>query len=120
MHPIRADVSHCAKGDHNPDRLLFAFHLASAGHLLGAGVGACRCQVLLIESPIASNTSVWACARQAIAMAAENEDYDLLEDVGEEVDYDDYTLEDEDLGKCFRLMVGHDIFRAPPSLSQIE
>ena len=35
-------------------------------------------------------------------MAGENEDYDLLEDVGEEVDYDDYTLEDEDLREFFR------------------
>ena len=109
MHPIRKDVSHCAKGDHNPDRLGFTFHRASAGHLLGAGVGACRCQGLLIKPPIASSTSVWACARQATAMAGENEDYDLLEDVGEEVDYDDYTLEDEDLGECFRPMVGDDV-----------
>ena len=42
----------------------------------------------------------------AFAMAGENEDYDLLEDVGEEVDYDDYTLEDEDLGTCCRRMTG--------------
>lgn len=41
-------------------------------------------------------------------MAGENEDYDLLEDVGEEVDYDDYTLEDEDLGECLRRMASCD------------
>lgn len=32
-------------------------------------------------------------------MAEENVEYDLLEDVGEEVDYDDFTLEDEDYGE---------------------
>ena len=33
-------------------------------------------------------------------MAEDNVEYDLLEDVGEEVDYEDFTLEDEDLGVC--------------------
>lgn len=42
-------------------------------------------------------------------MAGENEEYDLLEDVGEEVDYDDFTLEDEDLGKYYRCMAEHDL-----------
>ena len=37
---------------------------------------------------------------QSPAMAEENEEYDLLEDVGEELDYEDFTLEDEDLGMC--------------------
>ena len=51
----------------------------------------------------------------ASAMAGENEDYDLLEDVGEEVDYDDYTLEDEDLGTCFRPMTGRHLHASAPS-----
>ncbi len=47
-------------------------------------------------------------------MAGENEDYDLLEDVGEEVDYDDYTLEDEDLGKLSRPISGHGLNTSAP------
>ena len=33
-------------------------------------------------------------------------EYDLLEDVGEELDYEDFTLEDEDLGMCHPLLSG--------------
>ncbi len=38
-------------------------------------------------------------ASKGPVMAEENVEYDLLEDIGEEVDYDDFTLEDEDYGK---------------------
>ena len=37
-------------------------------------------------------------AVQSPTMAEDNVEYDLLEDVGEELDYEDFTLEDEDLG----------------------
>ena len=52
-----------------------------------------------LEPPTTGKTQARAVIARSIAMAGENEEYDLLEDVGEEVDYDDFTLEDEDLGK---------------------
>ena len=43
-------------------------------------------------------------------MAEDNTEYDLLEDVGEELDYEDFTLEDEDLGMCHPLSNGTCIY----------
>ena len=45
-------------------------------------------------------------AVQSPTMAEDNVEYDLLEDVGEELDYEDFTLEDEDLGECHLLFFG--------------
>ena len=49
---------------------------------------------------------------QSPAMAEDNMEYDLLEDVGEELDYEDFTLEDEDLGVCHPSLTGTCTFAA--------
>jgi len=56
-------------------------------------------EIAQLKPPTTGITQARAVSAQPIAMAGENDEYDLLEDVGEEVDYDDFTLEDEDLGK---------------------